>query len=635
MERAVAKGLRKCFFLFFVKSLIFANYILMNWKKIHIQTTLYFLGFVVCMGIAKAQPTANFSFTDSVCGTKTVKFINSSSNANKFFWFIKGSFQTSTNLNYTFDSFKTYTVTLIVSDNSGNTDTVQKDVHLFDYPQFTISPAPPAGCPGSVVFLLATYNSNFLYQWSPTTYLSDGYVHNPKAAPLITTTYHLLVTDTSTKCSATDSVKISVKLCNTPTAKFKSGQLTCGNFTVSFRNYSTKAFGVLWNFGDANSGTSDTSTLMDTMVTHTFSGPGTYKVLLTVIDSLGLYPDTVSMYIGVDSVLKATIATAPQTICPGDLVQLVSNVTLAGGANVLWQPGTSLNDSVSLKVSAKPTSTTRYKLTYSRNGCSDTNSVLITVLAPPLFDILFDTVCLGAPTFIRTVQPISSTLKYLWQLGDGDTSNSKTPMHTYKAPGNYNVSINAVQGSCSQLSSRTIAVKPLPETTFSNYPNEVFIDNPKITFVDGGHDIVRRLWDFGDGITDTDSVVIHTFGDTGFYDVSLINFSPFGCTDTVSQRILIRPVILLYVPNAFTPNRQGPTENETFYLTCNDHLPEFYFLIYNRWGEKVFETHDQHFVWDGTLKGKPLETGLYVWRMNFRISAEKGETRTDILLLYR
>ncbi len=606
----------------------------MNWKKIHIRTTLYFLVFVLCMGVAKAQPVANFTFTDSLCGNKTVKFTNTSSNANKFFWFIKGSFQTSTNLTYTFDSFKTHTVTLIVSDNSGNTDTVQKEVHLFNYPQFTISPPPPAGCPGSVVFILATYNSSFLYDWSPTSYLSNGYVHNPKASPISTTTYHLLVTDTGTKCLATDSITISVKPCNLPTAKFTHSKITCGNFTVSFRNNSTKAYGVLWNFDDPSSGTSDTSSI-DTVVTHTFSGPGTYKVLLTAIDSFGLYPDTVSMYIGVDSVLKASIITADQTICPGDIVQLISSVSLAGGGAVSWQPGTGLNDSVSVIVSATPTSTTRYKLTYSRNGCSDTSSVLITVLAPPIFDILFDTVCFGTPTFIRTAQNISPTLKYLWKLGDGDTSTNKTPMHTYAAAGDYNVTITAVLGSCSQVSSRTVTVKPLPETSFSYSPNEIFIDNSNVTFVNGGNDIARRLWDFGDGITDTDSVVVHNFGDTGLYNVSLINFSLFGCTDTVSKTILIRPVILLFVPNAFTPNRQGPIENETFYLTCNDHLPEFHFIIYNRWGEKVFETSDQYFVWDGTMKNKPLETGLYIWRMNFRISAEKGETRTGEITLYR
>lgn len=589
----------------------------------------------MCMGIAKAQPVANFSFTDSICGNKTVKFTNTSSNANKFFWFIKGSFQTSTNLTYTFDSFKTYTVTLIVSDNSGNQDTVQKDVHLFDFPQFSISPPPPAGCPGSVVFLLATYNSSFIYDWSPTSYLSNPKVHNPKAAPLVTTNYKLLVTDTGTKCFASDSITISVKPCNLPTAKFTRNKITCGNFAVTFRNYSTKAYGILWNFDDPSSGTSDTSTLMDTSITHTFSGPGTYKVLLTAFDSLGLYFDTISMYIGVDSVLKATIATANQTICPGEIVQLVSTVNLVGGATVIWQPGGSLIDSTSLVVAAKPNNTTRYKLTYSRNGCSDTNSVLITVLAPPLFDILFDTVCFGTPTFIRTAQNISSTLNFIWDLGDGDTSTSKTPMHTYAKAGDYNVTITATQGICSQLSSRTITVKPLPETIFSYSPNEIFFDNPKITFVDGGKDIARRLWDFGDGITDTDSVVVHNFLDTGYYNVSLINFSAFGCTDTVSQTILIRPIILLYVPNAFTPNRQGPIENETFYLTCNDHLPEFHFVLYNRWGEKIYETFDQKFVWDGTFKNKPVEAGLFIWRMNFRISAEKGEVKTGELILYR
>lgn len=620
---------------FLKKAVILLRKMLIVGKNLNSRILLLAIGWMLGMGLSKAQPIADFTFTDSVCGAKTVKFTNTSQNANKFFWFIKGSFQTTTHLTYTFDSFKTYTVTLIVSDNSGNQDTVQKNVHLLDYPQFTLSPPPPAGCPGSVVFLLATYNNAFKYLWSPSYKLSDVNVHNPKASPLVTTTYKVLVIDTTTKCQAYDSVTIPVKPCNLPIAKFAYDPIACGNFTVTFRNRSSKAYGALWEFGDAASGASDTTTLSDTIITHTFSGPGTYKVLLTVSDSFGLYFDTISAYIGVDNVLKAVITTNPQTICPGETVQLNTSSDISGGATVLWQPGNYMADSTLPQVTAKPSSTTRFKLTYRRNGCVDTSSVLITVLAPPSFDILFDTVCFGDPMYIRTAQYISSTQNFIWDLGDGDTSTSKGPLHTYKAPGNYTVKITASQGSCSQVSSRMVTVKPLPETYFYYSPNEIFVDKPLVQFVDGGHDIARRLWDFGDGMTATDSVVSHSFSDTGYYRVSLINFSHFGCTDTVAQDVLIRPVILLYVPNAFTPNRQGPIENETFYLTCNDHLPEFHFILYNRWGQKIFETFDQHFVWDGTSREKPVEEGLYLWRMNYRISAEKGEVKTGELFIYR
>ena len=63
-------------------------------------------------------------------------------------------------------------------------------------------------------------------------------------------------------------------------------------------------------------------------------------------------------------------------------------------------------------------------------------------------------------------------------------------------------------------------------------------------------------------------------------------------------------------PNAFTPNMDKDNEQICIYGNC---IKEIKFFIYDRWGEKVFETTDITQCWDGTYKGKPLNTAVFVY----------------------
>lgn len=80
-------------------------------------------------------------------------------------------------------------------------------------------------------------------------------------------------------------------------------------------------------------------------------------------------------------------------------------------------------------------------------------------------------------------------------------------------------------------------------------------------------------------------------------------------------------VVIIYdfnigVPNAFTPNGDGL--NDEFKIVSNVILDEFQLQIYNRWGQLVFETSDQHIGWDGTYNGNSLKSGSYVWKINYK-----------------
>ena len=86
----------------------------------------------------------------------------------------------------------------------------------------------------------------------------------------------------------------------------------------------------------------------------------------------------------------------------------------------------------------------------------------------------------------------------------------------------------------------------------------------------------------------------------------------FGCTRTATVTLLVTPIVcdnpFVFIPNSFTPNGDGM--NDVLYVR-SDVLDECYFVIYNRWGEKIFETVDQSIGWDGKFKQKDCQRGTY------------------------
>ena len=132
--------------------------------------------------------------------------------------------------------------------------------------------------------------------------------------------------------------------------------------------------------------------------------------------------------------------------------------------------------------------------------------------------------------------------------------------------------------------------------------------------------------------------IIHTYNDTGTYQVSLTIESDSGCTDIAWQTIVISPVFTIYVPNAFTPNNDL---NNDYFLPIIDGASEYEFTIYDRSGQQVFQTNefsDNYLscvndkscsaAWDGKINnGTEYATkGTYVYIIN--ITELNGKERS-------
>jgi gliding motility-associated-like protein len=131
--------------------------------------------------------------------------------------------------------------------------------------------------------------------------------------------------------------------------------------------------------------------------------------------------------------------------------------------------------------------------------------------------------------------------------------------------------------------------------------------------------------------------VIQKFENAGIYPVALVVSNEFGCYDTLVKAIKVLPDLNVFVPNAFTPN--GDNKNDLFRPVLRS-AQSLHFVVYDRWGEKLFETGDLNAGWDGTFKGEECKADVYVWKLSVKglagqangVTAEKNY-RGEVLLI--
>jgi len=127
-------------------------------------------------------------------------------------------------------------------------------------------------------------------------------------------------------------------------------------------------------------------------------------------------------------------------------------------------------------------------------------------------------------------------------------------------------------------------------------------------------------WDFNDLSPISNEVnPTHEFenDETAGYAVQLKGYSEFGCVDSFMVVISVREELLYFVPNTFTPD--GDEYNQVFLPVFESgfDVHDYHMMVFNRWGEVVFESFDHTVGWDGTYNGKIVQAGSYIWRIEF------------------
>jgi gliding motility-associated-like protein len=260
----------------------------------------------------------------------------------------------------------------------------------------------------------------------------------------------------------------------------------------------------------------------------------------------------------------------------------------------------------------------------SEFGCK-TDTLFRIFKRKPIFSIPLDTIggCppLDAAMQLTTTDSVDS-VDYFWDLGNGKTGSGSSVSQIYTEPNQFlDVSVVATS-SLTQCSDTfflpgKIFVYPFPVVGFKANPPDVLISNPVIQFENQSLGATLFAWDFDDGNFSDAEQPKYQFENMGLYHVRLSVANNFGCTDTVFSDVSVA-FDRVFPPNAFSPNA-AKTEDREFRIYSEGIVNDGYkLLIFNRWGEVIFESQSQESGWDGTMKnGKYAPSGAYSWVIQY------------------
>lgn len=317
------------------------------------------------------------------------------------------------------------------------------------------------------------------------------------------------------------------------------------------------------------------------------------------------------------------------TICP----DFDSDITVAvlGGLgepyNFVWSDGTVQNGLANQTLNVSPVITTDYTVTIT-DGCESTplvlnTTIVVSQLPEPTYTVLNPNQCEPAIfDIVNTTDENLSQYTY-WLINDEDQYlNQDTIITSEFMSGQYDIQlvVTSFEGCVdSIIVIDALSVKPKPTANFTHAPNPVTMFNTTVLFQNTSFFGTSYQWSFenGDPSTSTseDVTVLFPDGITGTYDIQLITTSELGCTDTMDYELIVLPEMLIYAPNSFTPD--GDEFNQTWFIHMEGiDKYDFELLLYNRWGQLIWESHDIEIGWDGSFNGKPVEVGVYTWVVN-------------------
>lgn len=308
-------------------------------------------------------------------------------------------------------------------------------------------------------------------------------------------------------------------------------------------------------------------------------------------------------------------AGAPVNICQGGSVAL----SATGQGNLTWSNG--IFDGQSFA----PQQSGWYYVTADLNNCTNIDSVYVTVdpVPAPTFSVQPAVGCVPLDVSFQNTTANASSCQ--WLINGVATQDCGLFTQTFTTPGYYNVQLatTLANGCISSVNMpNLIYAAPIPEADFNFTPGHLDLNNTGVQFLNQSQNANSYVWDLGNGESSTAMSPYYNYPwEVGSYDVELIATSSYGCVDTIVKTITINDVLIYYVPNTFTPD--GDLYNQEFkpIFTSGFDPYDYTLLIFNRWGEILFESHNAEVGWDGTYANKNVVDGTYTYTIEFKTTA--------------
>jgi len=467
-------------------------------------------------------------------------------------------------------------------------------------------------CLGSTIPPLPTSSSNGISgTWSPA-------INNTA-----TTTYTF--TPTAGICATTQTMSISINLPTLPSFT-QVGPFCIGNTISALPTSSTNGISGTWAPAINNTVTTTytftptaglcaTTQTMNIVIsqntTPTFSQVGPFCSGVTIpplpTNSINGVAGTWSPAINNTATttytytptagLCATTQTMSITITPNSVPLFTQVGPFCSGATISPLPTSSTNGisgTWSPAINNVATSTYTFSPTLITGECASTQTMSI-IISPIITSTRSEVVCV-------------SELPFLWN----GISYNGAGIYSY-----YTVTA----GGCDSTAILNLSISPIPLTSF--IPSiSLFTESPQlVAFTNTSVGAATYSWDFGDGAFSSEDNPEHLYAEnSNGQTITLVAVSSEGCIGTYQVSIEFEEGLIFYIPNTFTPDQDE--HNQTFrpIFTSGFDPYNYEMLIFNRWGEIIFETHDVTYGWDGTYSftNSTCQDGVYSYKITFK-----------------
>ncbi len=333
------------------------------------------------------------------------------------------------------------------------------------------------------------------------------------------------------------------------------------------------------------------------------------------INAIGIYTVTVtnaagcisSSSIQVIQSMATSFISGASTLCTGGNTSLIAE----GGGTYIWSNGPTTRVNV-------VTEPGNYTVTVTNNGCTNTAQTTVTVSNITASISGASTLCIGGNTTLTA----SGGGSYVWSNGTITANNVVNAATTY--------TVTVTNNGC--ISTNTIVLVNIPKVEVS-VPGLIELELGDIlTIIATVNKPLNEInqWNWTSGIKtfpDYTTTLIDTPQFSGKYRIRVIDIN--GCLDDDVVNVIVKKNVKLYIPNIFSPNKDGINDLFKIYSEDQKISKVSYLRVFDRWGNMMYE--DKNFTingsqkgWDGIFQAKLMNPAVFVY--DIQVELKDGST---------
>jgi len=580
-------------------------------------------------------PVANFTVPTAVCDSTVITPVLTGTLVpnNIYQWIFSGDTTLTPPSILVRDSLYNivdYTINLLVTSPQCGVAVQSDTVNALSQTRSEFGLIYQANCsPMHVMFANNSRGDSLSYSW----YLNGVFLSSDSVPPAMWLTadsvdsvynFKLIICSASCGCDSFSN-SVTVHPVNFAVCFLPDSFSICEGQKLTFKDCGRNYCNLIYNFGDGQ----DTIAQSGETVSHWYEQPGTYTVWMTM--TCNCQTDSASQQV----IIKPSPVVTPvitNSECTGHLANFNADVTSGNPVFFDWNFGDSTYSTVQNSTHTYSNAGVYNGWLYAvgNNFCySDTQFFSLSVAQTPSATFFTDTsVCQRTLLQLKTDTSFANTT-YVWHVilgSDSQLVTSTVGQITFNTAdtGIYTVSLDAINNAdptcINNSGDMQVTVLPAPIARFIVNPIESDVSAP-FYFFNQSTNALSYWWTFGDGDSVYDVNPVHRYSTPGSYNITLIAYNNF-CRDTTSGKVLVNPVLNIFIPNTIIANGTG--YNNFFQIYGDlEAIENLSVEIFDRVGEEVFRSNDIQFKWDGTYKGKALGPAVFVYEIKLNIVGEE------------